>query len=77
MDFGAFQSINGIFITRLYKALVELQLRFHDDWINDRIDKSKVAIVQFDRMMTDFDGLMDEVLPFIDHKPSNEFKKEI
>ena len=65
------------FINRLYKALVELQLRFHDDWINGRIDKSKVAIIQFDRMMTDFDGLMDEVLPFIGHEPSNEFKNNI
>ena len=65
------------FINRLYKALVELQLRFHDDWINGRIDKSKVAIIQFDRMMTDFDGLMDEVLPFIGHEPSNEFKRNI
>ena len=65
------------FIDRLYRALVELQLRFHDDWINGRIDKSKVAIIQFDRMMTDFDGLMDEVLPFIGHKPSNEFKNNI
>lgn len=65
------------FINRLYKALVELQLRFHDDWMNGRIDKSKVAIIQFDRMMTDFDGLMDEVLPFIGHEPSNEFKNNI
>ena len=65
------------FINRLYKALVELQLRFHDDWMNGRIDKSKVAIIQFDRMMTDFEGLMDEVLPFIGHEPSNEFKNNI
>ena len=65
------------FIDRLYRALVELQLRFHDDWINGRIDKSKVAIIQFDRMMTDFEGLMDEVLPFIGHEPSNEFKNNI
>jgi hypothetical protein len=65
------------FIDRLYRALVELQLRFHDDWTNGRIDKSKVAIIQFDRMMNDFDGLMDEILPFIGHKPSDSFINNI
>lgn len=65
------------FINRLYRALVELQLRFHDDWTNGKIDKSKVAIIQFDRMMNDFDGLMDEVLPFIGHKPSDSFINDI
>ena len=65
------------FIKRLYRALVELQLRFHDDWVSGRIDKSKVAIVEFDRMMNDFDGLMDEVLPFIGHTPSDSFTNDI
>ena len=65
------------FIDRLYRALVELQLRFHDDWTNGKIDKSKVAIIQFDRMMNDFDGLMDEVLPFIGHNPSDSFINDI
>ena len=27
------------YIDRLYNALVELQIRFHDDWVNGRIDK--------------------------------------
>ena len=61
----------------MYQALVELQIRFHDDWVNGRIDKSKVGIVQFDRMMDDFDGLMDEVLPFIEHNPSEDFLNNI
>ena len=65
------------YIDRLYKALVELQTRFHDDWINGRIDKKRVGIVQFDRMMNDFDGLMGEILPFIEHKPSEDFLNSI
>jgi len=65
------------YINRIYRALVELQVRFHDDWVNGKIDKNRVAIVQFDRMMNDFDGLMDEILPFIDHKPSEDFIKDI
>ena len=65
------------YIKRLYEALVELQIRFHDDWVNGRIDKTKVCIVQFDRMMGDFDGLMDEILPFIEHNPSEDFLNNI
>ena len=65
------------FVDRLYHGLVQLLLRFHDDWTSGKIDKSRVLIVQFDRMMTDFDNLMDEVLEFIDHLPSENLKKNI
>jgi len=58
------------YIDRLYKALVELQIRFHDDWVNNNIDKTRVGIVQYNRMMTDFDGLMDEILTFVNHQPN-------
>ena len=34
-------------------------------------------IVHFDRMMTDFDNLMDEILKFIDHVPSDELIESI
>ena len=60
------------YINRIYKALVELQLQFHDDWIDGKIDTNKVGIVQYDRMMNDFDGLMNEILPFVNHKSNNE-----
>ena len=65
------------FIDRLYNALVQLLLRFHADWKNGKIDKSRVFIVHFDRMMFDFDNLMDEILEFIDHIPSEIMKKDI
>ena len=65
------------FIEKLYKALIELLLRFEDDWSNNRIDKTKVMIVRFDRMMSDFEGLMDEILNFIDYIPSDEFLANI
>ena len=65
------------FIDRLYYGLTQLQLRFHEDWVNGKIDKSRVFIVHFDRMMTDFDNLMGEILNFIDHVPSKELIKEI
>jgi len=61
------------FIEKLYRALIELLLRFEDDWKNNRIDKTRVMVVRFDRMMSDFEGLMDEILDFIDYNPSDEF----
>ena len=65
------------FINKLYAALKELLLRFHDDWVNEKIDKNRVMIVKFDKMMSDFDGLMDEILEFVDYDASNEFLQDI
>ena len=65
------------FINRLYNALKELLLRFHDDWTAGKIDKNKVLIVRFDEMMGDFDGLMDKILKFVDYKPSDDFVNDI
>ena len=58
------------YIQRLYKALVELLVRFHDDWINDRIDKDKVMIIPYDRMMNNFEELMTDIMNFIKYKPN-------
>jgi hypothetical protein len=65
------------FINRLYHGLVQLLLRFHSDWTSGKIDKTKVMIVPFDRMMGDFDNLMQEILEFTEHSPSEELKKDI
>lgn len=65
------------YIDRLYKALVELLLRFHSDWVNNRIDKSKVMIVRYDKMMSNFDELMNEILSFVDYAPNDELLQEI
>jgi omega-hydroxy-beta-dihydromenaquinone-9 sulfotransferase len=55
---------------RLYLALVDLFRRFHDDWTSGRIDRTRVMVVSYPRMMSDFDGLMAEMIPFFDMKPS-------
>jgi hypothetical protein len=65
------------FIQRLYSALVELLNRFHDDWVNNKIDKEKVFIVRFDSMMYHFDTLMDDILNFIDIEKDSILEKEI
>ena len=60
--------IRGRYIQRLYKALVELFRRFHDDWINDRIDRDKVMIIPYDRVMNNFEELMTDIFNFIEYK---------
>ncbi len=54
------------FINNLYNGLVELLNRFHNDWTNQKINKEKVMIVHFDRMMNDFEGLMKDISEFLD-----------
>ena len=34
-------------------------------------------IVRFDRMVSDFEGLMDDIFNFIDYNPSDEFISNI
>ena len=65
------------FINNLYTGLVQLLLRFHSDWTNGQIDKSRVMLVPFDRMMADFDHLMSEIIKFIDHPSSDSLENDI
>ena len=53
------------FIERLYGAFVLLLRTFHEDWVAGRVPKDRVKLVRFDRLMTDFDVLMDEILTFV------------
>jgi len=71
------KEIRDQYLLRLYNALVELLKRFHYDWVNNNIDKSKVLIVKYDKMMSNFDDLMNDILKFVDVEPSDELIKEI
>ena len=71
------KEIRDQYLSRLYNALVELLKRFHYDWVNNNIDKSKVLIVKYDKMMSNFDDLMNDILKFVDVEPSDELIKEI
>ncbi len=55
-------------LDRMYKAWIMLFRRFHEDWTSGAIDRSRVFIVRYDRMMQDFDGLMEEVCAFLGHE---------
>jgi len=70
-------SIRTRFIQRLYKALVELLNRFHDDWTNERIDKEKVLVVRFDAMMSNFESVMEDIIKFTNHDSNSELLASI
>jgi hypothetical protein len=57
---------------RLYTGLVQLHLRFLEDWNAGRIPKDRVFVVRYDRMMSDFDGLMNDMHAFLGVKPTQE-----
>ena len=65
------------FTNRLYLALVELLKRFHQDWVDNKIDKEKVMIVRFDFMMNNFESLMDDVIDFLNIQRNDQLLKDI
>jgi len=65
------------YLERLYVALVELLARFHQDWVSGAIDRERVFVVRFDRLMEDFEGLMDEMLDFVGHEPDEALRTAI
>ena len=64
-------------INRLYLALVELLKRFHQDWVNNKIDKEKVMIIRFDFMMNNFESLMDDIIDFLNIQRNDQLLKDI
>lgn len=54
-------------LERMYQAWVMILKRFHEDWVSGAIDQKRVFIVRYDRMMADFEGLMDDMCKFLGH----------
>ena len=63
--------------TRLYRGLVELHTRFVADWESGKIDQNQVFIVRYDRMMSDFEGLMDDMHTFLGTVPTEAQRQAI
>jgi hypothetical protein len=64
-------------LERMYKGLLLLLERFHEEWQSGAIDKSRVFIVRYDRMMADFEGLMDEMCKFLGHEMSPKLEETV
>jgi hypothetical protein len=71
------EEVKNRWFARLYNGLVELQRRFHDDYVSGRIARDRVFIVRYDRMMSDFDGLMDDMHKFMGVEPTDAQRKAI
>ena len=46
-----------------------LARRFQEDWESGRIDRGRVMVVRYDRLMSDFSATMGQILEFIGHAP--------
>jgi omega-hydroxy-beta-dihydromenaquinone-9 sulfotransferase len=71
------EEVKNRWFQRLYSGLVELQRRFHQDWVSGKLPRDQVFIVRYDRMMSDFDGLMDDMHKFLGHAPTEAQRKAI
>ncbi len=65
------------YVERLYQGFLRLAEVFHEDWQAGRIPRDRVMIVHFERLMQDFEGLMDDILAFVDHEPDQALLEEI
>lgn len=71
------EAVRNQWFERMYQGLLTLLTRFHEEWTNGKIDKSRVFIVRYDRMMADFDGLMDEMCEFLGHEMTPKLRATI
>ena len=62
------EAIRKRWLERMYKAWVLLLQKFHEDWTTGVIDHSRVFIVRYDRMMEDFEGMMEDMCRFLGHE---------
>jgi hypothetical protein len=58
------QEVRDRHTKRVYAAIVELMRRFHADWTSGAIDHDRVLVVRFDRLMAEFEPMMDEICKF-------------
>jgi hypothetical protein len=71
------EAVRKRWLERMYQAWILLLKKFHEDWTSGAIDKSRVFVVRYDRMMMDFEGLMDELCVFLEHEMTPELRATI
>jgi omega-hydroxy-beta-dihydromenaquinone-9 sulfotransferase len=65
------------FLGRLYVALVKILERFHEEWMQGKIDKNRIYFVRYDRMMDDFENVVSEMCAFLEHPLTPELEAEV
>ena len=64
-------------LDRMYMAWIMLLRRFWEDWTTGAIDKQRVYVVRYDRMMMEFEGVMEEMCAFLGHEMSPELRERV
>lgn len=64
-------------LDRMYRAFIMLLERFHEEWQNGAIDQSRVFIVRYDRMMLDFENVMEEMCTFLQHEMTPKLRATV
>jgi hypothetical protein len=64
-------------LERMYRAFVMLFERFHEEWQSGAIDQSRVFIVRYDRMMLDFENVMEEMCTFLNHEMTPKLRATV
>ena len=71
------EDVKKRWLDRMYHAWILLLRRFHDDWESGAIDRKRVFIVRYDRMMMDFEGMMEEMCVFLQHEMTPELRATV
>ncbi len=71
------EAVRQQWLERMYRAWIMLFRRFHEDWTSGAIDQRRVFIVRYDRMMADFEGLMEEMCTFLGHEMTPELRSTV
>ena len=71
------EPVRARWLARMYHAWIMLFRRFHEDWVSGAIDRKRVHVVRYDRMMSDFETVMEELCGFLDHELTPELRATI
>jgi len=71
------EAVRKRWLERLYVGWILLLQRFHDDWQSGKIDRRRVYVVRYDRMMQNLEDVMEELCAFLDHPMTPELRAMI
>jgi hypothetical protein len=71
------EDVKKRWLDRMYQAWILLLQKFHEDWTSGAIDKSRVYVVRYDRMMLDLENVMAEICTFLGREMTPELKATV
>jgi hypothetical protein len=71
------EQIRKRWLERMYRAFVMLLERFHEEWQSGAIDQRRVFVVRYDRMMLDFEKVMEEMCAFLGHEMTPKLRATV